>query len=79
MAEHIDKLAQVEETNLLQVLPLLISGGSTERHEMSLSEPISLRRPQHRIMFDKTLCTEYSGKNYPGKNIWRAVYKAFES
>lgn len=31
VAKDIDKLAQMEETNLLKVLPLLISGGSTER------------------------------------------------
>jgi hypothetical protein len=38
MAEDIDKLAQVEETNLLQVLPLFVSGGSAEKQcEMSLS------------------------------------------
>lgn len=66
MAEHIDKLAQVEETNLLQVLPLLISGGSTERQEMSLSEPSSLRRPQCRAMFDKTLVLNILAEHLEG-------------
>lgn len=31
VAEDVDKLAEVEETNLLEVLPLLVSGGSAER------------------------------------------------
>lgn len=31
VAKDIDKLAQVEKTNLLEVLPLLVSGGSAER------------------------------------------------
>lgn len=31
VAEDIDKFAQVEEANFLQVLPLLISGGSAAR------------------------------------------------
>lgn len=44
VAEDIDELAQVEEPHLLQVLPLLVSGSSTERQcEKSLSGvPVSL-------------------------------------
>lgn len=41
VAEDVDELAQVEEPDLLQVLPLLVGGGSAERqsHQLSTAAP----------------------------------------
>ncbi|KAL0627385.1 hypothetical protein AAY473_000694 [Plecturocebus cupreus] len=50
MAKDIDKLAQVEKTNLLEVLPLLVSGGSAEKRAGHYS-PVLLTHKQVKGIF----------------------------
>lgn len=77
MAEDVDKLAQVEEPDLLQVLPLLISGGGTERRrEKSLLTPISLRRPGHRTTLSERPVPGVLGS--PSEEAGRRVHAAFD-
>lgn len=42
VAKDVDKLAQVEEPNLLEVLPLLVSGGSAARQCEKLTTQTSV-------------------------------------